>query len=86
MTRLLIVCVSCGLFSSMANAADYYDRWLTTQNTRGMEIETIRVASEKPVVATVATDAEVASILEEIEEIEAIEEEDSDQEKAVDSL
>ena len=77
MYRLVLECVCCILFSSAAMAADPYERWLTYQSQRGMEIEVIRVASDKPLVATEETDAEVASIL---KELEAIEEESSDTE------
>ena len=82
MNRLLLVCVSCGIFSSVAMAEDAYEKWLTMQSFRGTEIELIRVASEKALVATEETDAEVASIL---EEVEALEKEISDQEKIEDS-
>lgn len=73
MKRLFLVCLCGGFFSSAALAADPYGEWLTLQSQRGTEIELIRVASEKPLVATDESDAEVASIL---EEVEAIEEED----------
>ncbi len=74
MKRLILTFV-CGVFSSAAAMADDpYEKWLTLEQQRGMEIEMIRVASEKPLVETKETDAEVASIL---EELEAIEEEDS---------
>ena len=82
MKRLLLVCVCCGFFSSAAMAQDAYQKWLDVQSFRGTEIELIRVASEKPLVATEETDAEVASIL---EELEALEEEISDHEKIEDS-
>ena len=82
MYKLVLVCVCCILFSSAAMAADPYERWLTVQNQRGMEIEIIRVASDKPLVATEEKDAEVASIL---KELEAIEEETSDIEDSEDS-
>ena len=75
MNRLLLVCVCCGFFSSVAMAQDAYNEWLAMQEFRGTEIELIRVASEKPLVATEETDAEVASIL---KEVEALEEEISD--------
>ena len=79
MKKLLLACLCGGFLSSSAIAADTYEKWLTYQQQRGMEIEIIRVASEKPLVATEETDAEVASILEEVEEIE---EESSDLEKS----
>jgi hypothetical protein len=82
MKRLLIACVCSAFLTSAAMAANPYDRYLTAQNQRGVEIELIRVASEKPLVATEETDAEVASIL---QEVEAIEEEVSDHEKIEDS-
>jgi len=63
-------------------AQDANQKWLDMQSFRGTEIETIRVASEKPLVAIEETDAEVASIL---KELEAIEEEISDHEKIEDS-
>ena len=63
-------------------AANPYEEWLTMQSHRGTEIELIRVASEKPLVATEETDAEVASIL---TEVEALEEEINDQENVEDS-
>jgi len=75
MKRLLLVCVCGGLFSAAAMAADPYGNWLEQQRQRGVEIELIRVASDKPLVATEETDPEVAAIL---EEVEAIEEEPSD--------
>jgi len=76
------MCVCGGFFTSAAMAADPYETWLTKQNQRGMEIELIRVASEKPLVTTEETDVEVASIL---KELEAIEEETSAIEKSEDS-
>jgi hypothetical protein len=82
MKRLLFVCVCGGFFTSAAMAADPYETYLTQQSARGMEIELIRVASEKPLVTTEETDAEVASIL---KELEAIEEETSAIEKSEDS-
>ena len=77
MKKLLLLCVCVGLYSSAAMAADPYEEWLTIQSQRGTEIELIRVASEKPLVATEETDEEVASIL---EEAEALEEDVSDYE------
>jgi len=82
MYRLLLAFVCGILFSSAAMAADPYERWLTDQSQRGMEIEIIRVASDKPLDATEETDAEVASILKELDEIE---EETSDIEDSGDS-
>jgi len=63
-------------------AEDPNNRWLAKQSQRGVEIELIRVASEKPLVATKETDAEVASIL---MELEAIEEETSATEESEES-
>jgi len=82
MKRLLLMCMCGGFASSVAMAADPYEGWLTKQNQRGTEIELIRVASEKPLVATEETDQEVANIL---EEVEALEEEVSDHEDVKDS-
>lgn len=82
MKRLLLVCVCGGFLSAAAVAADPYEEWLTKQIQRGTEIELIRVASEKPLVATEESDAEVASIL---NEVEAIEDEISDDESIEDS-
>jgi hypothetical protein len=75
MKKLLLVCLCGGFLSSAAMAGDPYEEWLTLQNFRGVEIEIIRVASEKPLVETEEMDAEVATIL---KELEAIEEETSD--------
>lgn len=76
MKRLVLMCVYGVLVSSAAMAADPYEEWLTKQAQRGTEIEFIRVANEKPLVATEETDQEVASIL---EEVEVLEQEGSDQ-------
>ena len=85
MKRLLLGCICGGLYSASALAAEPYENWLKIQSQRGVEIELIRVASEKPLVATEETDPEVAAILKEVEEIEAIEEEASDLEKIEES-
>jgi hypothetical protein len=66
----------------VAVAEDAYERWLTMQSFRGTEIELIRVASKKSLVATEETDAEVASIL---KEVEALEEDSGDYETVEDS-
>ena len=82
MKRLLLVCVCGGFASSAAMAQDPYERWLTTQSLRGMQIEEIRVANEKPLAAVEETDAEVASIL---AEVEMLEDDSSDHEEVEDS-
>jgi hypothetical protein len=82
MKRLLLLGICGGFCVTTAVAADPYEEWLTAQHDRGTEIEIIRVANEKLLVATEETDEEVASIL---EEVEAIETEASDQEDAEDS-
>ena len=76
MNRLLLVCVCGGFCSAAATAADPYENWLMAQQQRGVEIELIRVASEKPLLDIEETDPEVADIL---DEVEAIEEAASDQ-------
>ena len=70
MKRLVLMFVVGSVCSAVAIAADPYEDWLTKQNQRGTEIEYIRVASEKPLLATEEADQEVASILEEVEIIE----------------
>ena len=82
MKKRLIVLTGCGLMSAAAMAADPYETWLTIQQQRGTEIELIRVANDKPLLAIEETDAEVAGIL---EELDAIEEESNDSEAAKDS-
>ncbi len=82
MNRLLLVCVCCGFFPSVAMAKDAYEKWLTMQSFRGTEIELIRVASKKSPVATEETDTDVARIL---KEAEALEEDTGDYEKVEDS-
>jgi len=79
MKKLLLMLVFGGFCSSAAIAADPYEDWLTKQNQRGTEIEYIRVASEKPLLATAESDQDVASIL---DEVEAIEQDVSDHEEA----
>lgn len=71
MKKMFLLCICGGLYSTPALAADPYEGWLTEQHHRGTEIELIRVANEKPLVATEETDEEVASILEEVEALEA---------------
>lgn len=75
MKKLLLALTCYGFLSAAAMAADPYETWLTLQQQRGTKIETIRVANEKPLLATEETDVEVAGIL---EELEAIEEESGD--------
>ena len=70
MKKLLLACVCCGLFSSAAMAAEPYDRVLTKLQQRGVQIEIIRVANEKPVLASEETDEEVANIREELDALE----------------
>lgn len=82
MKRLLLMCICGGLFSTAAMADDPYETWLTTQAQRGTEIEFIRVASEKPVVAAEETDQDVADIL---AELDALEEDATDSEDVKDS-
>lgn len=83
MKKLLLMFVFGSFYSSVAIAADPTEEWLTKQNQRGTEIELIRVANEKHLVATEETDQEVASIL---EEVEAIEKDASDYEEVEASL
>lgn len=71
-----------GLFTSVALAETPVNQWLETLEDRGVEIELIRVASEKPPVAVVETDEEVESIL---KTAEALEKEISDGEINEDS-
>jgi hypothetical protein len=78
----LLVLVGCGLLSSIALADIPVNQWLDRLDDRGAEIEVIRVASEKPLVATKETDAEVESIL---REAEALENETSENQKHEDS-
>ena len=82
MRRLLMICVCSGLFAAPAMAADPYETYLTQQQERGVEIEMIRVANEKPLVESEVADEEVANIL---EEAEALEEDVSYHEDAEDS-
>ena len=70
MKKRLLALTCCGFLSATAMAADPYETWLTLQQQRGTEIELIRVANEKPLLAVEETDSEVASILEELEAIE----------------
>lgn len=72
MKKLVLVLISGCLFSAAAVAADSYERWIELQQRRGVDIEIIRVASEKPLVATEETDEEVAGILEEAEEFDGV--------------
>lgn len=83
MTKLLLVFVLSSVYSLVAVAADPYEQWLTMQSQRGTEIELIRVANEKPLLASEETDQEVASIL---EEVEALEKDISDYEEVEESL
>ncbi len=71
MKKLLLVCVSGAFLAPAAMAADPYETWLTEQKQRGKQIELIRVANEKAIVATEESDADVASILAEVEALEA---------------
>lgn len=70
MKRLILVCFCGGIFPAEAMAADPHKEWLTMHSNRGTEIEIIRVASEKPLIATEETDVEVAGILEEVEALD----------------
>lgn len=70
MKKLLLVCVCGGFCSAAAMAADPYENWLMAQQQRGVEIELIRVASEKPLLDIEETDPDVADILDEVEAIE----------------
>ena len=45
--------------------------WLDRLDNRGVQIEVIRVANEKELVAIEETDAEIESILQEVEAIES---------------
>jgi hypothetical protein len=70
MKRLVLMIVVGSVCSAAAIAADPYEDWLTNQNQRGTEIEYIRVATEKPLLAVEEADQEVASILDEVATIE----------------
>ena len=82
MKKILVMCLCGGLLSSAAIAADPYEKWLTKQSQRGMEIELIRVANEKSLLDTEETDEEVAAIL---KEAEAIEEQSIDEDEVAES-
>jgi hypothetical protein len=83
MKRLLLMIVLGSFCSVAAIAADPYEDWLTKQNQRGTEIEFIRVANQKPLVATQEADQEVARIL---DEVETIEKDSNDHEEVEESL
>ena len=76
MRKLLLVSFCGGMLSSPIVMADPYQDYLDTQNQRGIKIELIRVANEKPLVGSEETDEEVAAILDEIESLEADSESD----------
>lgn len=78
----LLACICCVLFASTALAEIPVNQWLDRIADRGTQIEVIRVASKKSLVATEETDADVASIL---KEAEALEEDTGDYEKVEDS-
>lgn len=69
--RKLLVCVCGGLLSSAALAEIPVNTWLERLADRGVEIEHIRVASEKPKVVIEEADAEIDSILQEAEQLES---------------
>ena len=80
--KKLLACICCVMFGSTAMAEIPVNQWLDRLADRGTQIEIIRVASEKNLVAAEETDAEIATIL---EEAEALEEDTSDHEKVEDS-
>ena len=82
--RKLLVCIICGLLSSAALAEVSVNTWLERLAYRGVEIEHIRVMSEKPLVALEEPDAEVDSILEEAKQLESDSDNDRDAQAAQD--
>ena len=82
--RKLLVCIFCGLLSSSALAEMPVNAWLERLAYRGVEIEHIRVMSEKRLVALKETDAEVDSILEEAKQLESNSDKDRDAQAAED--
>jgi hypothetical protein len=79
---LMCLSMSCMLFSATALADISLDQWLDKQAYRGNQIEVIRVASKKALVATEEIDADIEIIL---KEAEALEDDDVDREKVEDS-
>lgn len=66
----LLVCICFGTFSSAAMADVSANQWLERLDDRGVEIELIRVASEKPLVDVKEDDADVDNILKEAAALE----------------
>ena len=68
--KKLSVFFAVALFSPFALADMDVNQWLDLQADRGAQIELIRVANDKALVAVQETDAEIENILTEVKELE----------------